>query len=42
MNCGVYARKSNDTERGVTGKSESVERQIEHAKAFAASRVGRS
>jgi site-specific DNA recombinase len=35
MIAAIYARKSNEQEKGTSGASESVERQIDHAKAFA-------
>jgi len=38
MIAAIYSRKSNLQEKGATGNSESVERQIAHAKAFAASK----
>lgn len=34
----IYAGKSTEQEKGPSGASESVERQIEHGKAFAASK----
>jgi DNA invertase Pin-like site-specific DNA recombinase len=36
--CAIYARKANEQEKGASGATDSCERQIEHAKAFAASR----
>ena len=38
MNVALYARKSNEQEKGLSGKSESVERQLEHGRAFTESR----
>ncbi len=38
MICAIYARKSNEQEKGASGATDSCEHQIEHAKAFAASR----
>src|SRR5262245_8956501 len=36
--CAIYARKSTEQEKGASGASESVERQVEHGTAFARAR----
>ena len=41
MIAGIYARKSTD-QNDVAEEAKSVERQIDHARAYAARRVGRS